>query len=297
MDYIKQLITAIFVFLHLAPALAQTGEAAFFANNEVVIKAKLNNPAFGVPVVIHSNENVERLSAEVYGKLSYPFNEVQDALVSPANWCEIVTLNLNIKACTHEENHKVMELNFYVGRKIYETPDDAYLLNYQYQLKKITKNELSIILTADKGPMGTSNYRIELQIIPAAAGTYLRIRTSYQPSLFSRLATSTYLTTLGRNKEGFSVVATAENGNPLYAKGVKGVVERNVMRYYLATVAFLDTRELPQDDRFSKRSQRWFDLTEQFARQLHEMERAEYLNIKYLERQNQNVLQARLNSF
>lgn len=295
MSYLKLLFLLFFNFLCLAVVYAFPGEAEFFNNDPDLIKAKLSDSSLGVPIFIRSNQSEGKLSAEVYGKLSYSFTEIQNALSSPANWCEIVTLNLNIKACTHQTNHKHIELDFYVGRKTYETPEDAYVLNYQYQLKEKTKNTLSIILAADEGPMATSNYRIELQAIPAPNGTYLRINTSYEPSFFSQLATSTYLTTLGRDKVGFSVVGEGKDDNPQYVKGVKGMIERNVMRYYLATMAFLDTRDLPQTNQFSTRSERWFDLTEQFVRQLHEMERAEYLNTKQLERRNQYILQAKLN--
>jgi len=295
MSYLKPLILMSFNFFALAASYAVSGEAEFFNNESGTIKAKLNNSSLGVPIFIRSKESEDLLSAEVYGKLSYPFSDIQNSLSKPANWCEIVTLNLNIKACTHQAKHKPIKLDFYVGRKVYETPEDAYLLNYQFQVEEKTPETLSIVLSADEGPMATSNYRIELQAIPAPNGTYLRIHTSYEPSFFSRVATSTYLTTLGRNKIGFSIVAKQENGEPQYVKGVKGVVERNVMRYYLATIAFLDTRELPQADQFATRSLRWFDLTEQFVQQLHEMERNEYIDAKLLERRNQYVLQAKIN--
>jgi len=295
MSYMKLLPFLGFSLYFLFASYTVAGETEFFNNNANLIKAKLDNSSLGVPIFIQSNDGEKKVSAEVYGKLSYTFGEVQNALSSPANWCEIVTLNLNIKACTHRSNHKPIGLDVYVGGKEYETPEDAYVLNYQYHLEKNTQDTISILLAANEGPMSTSNHRIELQAIPAQNGTYLRIRTSYEPSFYSRIATSTYLKTLGRNKIGFSVVANGENGDPRYVKGIKGVIERNVMRYYLATVAFLDTRDLPQADQFRTRSLRWFNLTEQFVRQLHEMERTEYLNTKQLERRNQYILQARLN--
>jgi hypothetical protein len=291
----KRLFLLFPCLLYLITNWAVSGEAEFFNDEADVIKAKLDNSSLGVPIFIRSHKSEDRLSADVYGKLNYPFSKIQQVFSSPANWCEIVTLSPNVKACTHQKKQKYNELDFYVGRKVYETPEDAYVLNYQYHLAENTADILNIVLVAKEGPMATRNYRIELQAIPAPNSTYLRIHTSYEPSFFSQLATSTYLTTLGRDKVGFSVVGSRKNGNPDYVKGVKGIIERNVMRYYLAMLAFMDTETLPNHDQFSLRNQRWFDLSEKFARQLHEMERAEYLKTKALERRNQYILQTKLN--
>ena len=59
--------------------------------------------------------------------------------------------------------------------------------------------------------------------------------------------------------------------------GVRGVVERNTMRYYLAIDAYLDA---PGPQGREKRLGEWFDDTERYARQLHEMDRDDYLAMK-----------------
>lgn len=296
MPYPNLLIILCFVFTTLIPEYAFSRESEFFNNESDLIIENLNNSALGVPIFIRSMEGKKTLKAEVYGKLDYPFKDIQNVLKTPENWCDILTLNLNIKACTFHKKYDPVKLGLYVGRKVYETPEDAQLLNYQYKQIENTPEKLSISLSADEGPMATSNYLIEFYAIPAPTGTYLKVYMSYEPSFFSRIATSTYLTTLGRDKVGFSLEKNSKTGKKSYVKGIKGIIERNAMRYYLATVAFLDTRDLPESYRFSTRSQRWFDLTEQFVKQLHEMERSEYLNTKQLERRNQYVLQARLNA-
>jgi ferric-dicitrate binding protein FerR (iron transport regulator) len=61
---------------------------------------------------------------------------------------------------------------------------------------------------------------------------------------------------------------------------VRGVVERNTMRYYLAIDSYLKTLDGPQQERQEKRLQSWFNATERHARQLHEVERDEYLQMK-----------------
>ena len=52
------------------------------------------------------------------------------------------------------------------------------------------------------------------------------------------------------------------------------------MRYYLAIVAYLDVLASPPDERLEQRLANWFDATEQYSTQLHEISREEYLQMK-----------------
>ena len=63
-------------------------------------------------------------------------------------------------------------------------------------------------------------------------------------------------------------------------RGVRGGVERNTMRYYLAIVSYLDSLALPAGERVERRLRDWFAATERFPLQLHELERDEYLAMK-----------------
>ena len=63
-------------------------------------------------------------------------------------------------------------------------------------------------------------------------------------------------------------------------RGVRGAVERNTMRYYLAIDAYLDGLSAPPADQLEKRLQTWFTATEKYPRQLHEIDRATYLDMK-----------------
>ena len=71
--------------------------------------------------------------------------------------------------------------------------------------------------------------------------------------------------------------------------GVRGVVERNTMRYYLAIDAYLGAVDAPAAEQFEKRIQTWFTATERYPRQLHELERDAYLNMKRAEYKRQNA--------
>ncbi|HKJ10016.1 MAG TPA: hypothetical protein VKA76_13100, partial [Gammaproteobacteria bacterium] len=101
-----------------------------------------------------------------------------------------------------------------------------------------------------------------------------------------------YFATFGRDKVGFTTHQV--DGKPALVRGIKGMVERNAMRYYLAIKAYLDTLNAPPDRRFDLRLQRWFALTQQYPRQLHEMDRSTYLAQKHKERRQQQALQAKV---
>ena len=53
------------------------------------------------------------------------------------------------------------------------------------------------------------------------------------------------LATLGRDKVGFSVVGRAADGRPVHVEGLRGAVERNTLRYYLAVESYLGALALP----------------------------------------------------
>ncbi len=236
---------------------------------------------------VSSEEQGGLLTARVSGVLPVDFRDLSAVLVEPANWCDFIPLVFNVKACTHDAGR----LRIYVSRKFYEAPEDSYLLDYRFQLVSRGQDGLKILLTSAEGPLGTKDYRIELEARPAAGGTLVEMVSGHRQSGMSRLAADSYLATRGRSKIGFSVSGEDRNGRPVYVKGIKGVVERNAVRYFLALVAFLETRDLPVAERFQARLESWFALTARYPRQLYEMTREEYLQAKWKERENQLRLQ------
>ena len=65
--------------------------------------------------------------------------------------------------------------------------------------------------------------------------------------------------------------------------GVRGLVERNTMRYYLAIVAFMEASRLAPERRLEARLRSWFAAVERYPVQLHEMDQQEYLEMKRVE--------------
>jgi hypothetical protein len=117
--------------------------------------------------------------------------------------------------------------------------------------------------------------------------TFIHLTYSYGYGTAGRLAMKTYLATIGSDKVGFS--KSADSGD--YIGGVRGLVERNTMRYYLAIDAYLASLSLPAGQRLDARLNRWFDATEAYPRQLHEVEKDDYIQMKHHEVQRQQTEQ------
>ena len=246
----------------------------------------------GTSISLDSSEQDEALTAEINSILHIPFETVVTALTQASNWCEIMPLHFNIKACTHETRDSGELLTVYSGRKIYEPPEDSYQMTYQFEVIRQDDELLSLRLHADHGPVNTSDYLIELDAVPVAEGTLLHIHSSYRPSWLSSMLTSTYLSTVGRNKVGFSSVD--EDGELHHVHGIRGIIERNVMRYHLAINAFFSTQSLPENQRHDATLISWFKQNDSYPQQLHEMAEAEYIEIKHQEWHNQQQLQLAL---
>ncbi len=255
--------------------------------------AELNSTLPGTNISITSSKRDGVLSAEISSIVHYPFEVVATSLARADSWCQFMPLHFNIKACTHESQLGETQLTLYSGRKGYQTASQSFLMAYDFEILHQDNNHLSLHLQAARGPANTRDYRIKVDTMKVEGGTLLHINSSYRPSLLSELLTRSYLTTLGRNKVGFSKIIDA--GESRLVQGIRGVIERNVMRSHLAIDAYLSTQPLAEASRHEAALSRWFSLNDGYPEQLHEMEKSEYLLIKRQEWQNQQRLQQALN--
>jgi hypothetical protein len=76
---------------------------------------------------------------------------------------------------------------------------------------------------------------------------------------------------------------------PVYIRGVRGVVERNTMRYYLAIEAYLDSLTEPLSRQLDSRLRNWFASTERYPRQLADGDLGSYLEMKQGEYRRQQA--------
>jgi hypothetical protein len=259
------------------------------------IEDELTENSYGIPLYIQSRIEAQSQHGDVYGIIYHPLDKVKKAFSQAANWCEIAPLHLNIKACTYQKLNGNYQVVLYSGRKFFEKLEDTHKLVYQYKAENGDDNYTRANLSAEDGPLGTSNYNITTEAIPLDdASTFIHFSYSYNQGFWTRMAMKTYLATLGRNKVGFTIIDTDFNEQPVYIAGVRGVIERNAMRYYFAIQSFLETGDKNQQNSFHARLERWFDLTEQHHTQLYEMDKKEYLDYKQKERIEQTRLQAEI---
>ena len=254
--------------------------------------AKLETNSFGLPLFLESFEQAKRVHVDVYGIFDYPFTSVVNVLSVPANWCDIVSLNPNVKACTYRELPGEWLLTFYIGRKVYQPPEDTRQVIYHYRNVDQQRNYLDIILTAGAGPFGTKDHRMRFEALALdGEKTFIHVSYSYSDSIALRLAGKAYFATLGWHKVGFTVTGTDRNGKPVYIGGPRGAIERNAVRYYLAIQSFMNTLRYPEKNRFSMMTSEWYDLTTRYRKQLFDLDRKDYLTFKTKEHMNQVMLQ------
>lgn len=254
--------------------------------------AQLETSSFGLPLYLESFERGDRVNVDVYGIFNYSFTSVVNVLKNPAHWCDIVSLHLNVKACTYREARGDRLLTFYIGRKVYQSAEDARQVMFRYRNVELQKGYLDIILGADTGPFGTKGHRMRFEALPLdGEKTFVHVSYAYNDSAALRLAAKVYFATLGRSKVGFTVTGTDRNGRQVYIGGPRGSIERNAVRYYFAIQSFMNSMRYPEESRFSVRISEWYDLTSRYKKQLFELEKKEYLSFKTAEHKNQVALQ------
>ncbi len=254
-------------------------DAAALKQKATSLQGKLSHNPFGRPLVLESKQASGDLRGDVYAVVDYPFAMVDDALKSIDHWCDILILHLNVKRCRELGAEHRIELD--IGRKFDQPVENANRLVFAWTPAASSAEYLQVLLSADEGPYGTSNYRIQVEALPVEnRKTLIHMSYAYASGMMARMAINTYLATIGRDKVGFTVVDKTADGKPVYIGGVAGLLERNTMRYYLAIEAYLDARSAAPGEQVEKRIRTWYAGTERYARQLHEMEQSEYLEMK-----------------
>jgi hypothetical protein len=239
-------------------------------------------------VYLLSTEAADRMQGDIYAQVDRPFDGLRRVLMRAEAWCDILILHINTQYCRVSRSAGQVELLAGVGRKVEQALADVYWLRFDYRVISAAEDHLEVTLRAPSGPLSTSDYRLVVEAAPLGQQqTLLHLRYAYAYGLAGRWAMQAYLATLARDKVGFTVVSRQVDGQPIYIGGVRGVLERNTMRYFLGIEAVLAAAEWPAASRQSKSLQDWFDATERYPLQLHEIEGDDYLQMKLRELQRQ----------
>lgn len=256
----------------------------------LALNSQLHNNQFQRELNLDSAESAHALQGDIYAVVDYPFTTVNTALNNPAHWCDVLILHINIKYCHASANPENTILSVNLGKKYDQALADAYRVDFNYRGMIATPDYFAVELNAANGPLSTHDYRIWIEATPLKDGrTFLHFSYAYGFGLSGRLAMKGYLATIGRDKVGFTLTSNVGSAQPTYIQGVRGVIERNTMRYYLAIDAYLANVTTAPKNQLEKRLQHWYDGTNQYARQLHEVELEEYLVMKRKEYKRQQV--------
>jgi len=274
------------LFLALWIAVASAAQAAGVLGPQAMqahyatIAPKLAASEFGAPLLLRSDETPRRIEGEVFAVVDQPFAVVSAALAEPAAWCEILMLHLNKKSCRRVTDAGGTVLRVRIGKKEPQPQDQASLLVFRWLgATKRADPEAHVVvqMEADDGPYDTNDYRFFTEAVPQGGNrTFLHMGYAFGYGGAGSVAMKIYLATVARSKIGFTRVGDK------YVGGVRGVAERNTMRYFLAIEAYLASLSLQgtREQQLEFRITRWFDGTERYARQLHELDRDDYLKMK-----------------
>lgn len=261
------LLRACVVVLLCATFTAQAQDAAGLKARHASLREQLANNPFGRALHVESNASGGAHKGEIYAVIEQPFSVVAPALARPAHWCDILTLQVNIKRCSAADGES---LTAFITRKPRDPVDSAHRVDFRYEPATPSADYLRIALSAPSGPVGTRDYRILLEAAPLdSRRTFMHMSYTYTLGRTARLAMDAYLAGAGRDKRGFSVDG-----------GERGVVERSAMRHYLGIEAYLASLAAPADRRLEARLRNWYAAISRYP-QLHEpVGRDEYVEMK-----------------
>ncbi len=280
--WIRVLLMAGAMLGHAGSALAMVDAATALHGKYTELARQLGSAPSGRPLMLESSLQAHRLRGQIHAVLPYSLAQLRAALVQPDHWCDMLMLNIKTIGCELSRQASGTRLGLHVGRTGAEELANGFRLDFAYRVQAADDNYLDMGLQADSGPSGTSDYEFRVEAIGLSDGqSFVHLSYAYSFNALAKLAMQTYLATLGQNKVGFTRDPDAPAGRDGFIGGLRALVERNAMRYFLAIDAYLQAQGAGSPAALrERRLQYWFDAAEKFARQLHEVDRETYLAMK-----------------
>jgi len=232
-------------------------------------------------LVLDSSESSDRTIGDIYALMDVSLQRLEPINREPVRWCEILLLLSNSKNCATTTDSGSPMLVMQVGTKGPQDLSSSTAMDFRFSSSKAQAPVLETLLSAENGPMGTKDGTLRLRAIALPGDqTFVHLHYSYRSNMSGRFATEVYLQTLGRGKVGFSTDAGSGN----FVGGVRGIIERNTMRYFIGLGCALQfaTTDVPAQ-RFGQMAACWYDETQRYPVQLYEMPRTDYLDMKRAE--------------
>lgn len=227
---------------------------------------------------LESSEDASHARGEVLARLDLPFPAAASALGPAASWCALLMLHPNVKQCLPLRGAAGTVLDLVMSSQRDGLFAQEHPLQLTLAVRSTDPGRLDAELFAERGPLGTRDYRIAIALAPVdASSTVLRLVYSSAFTPAGLWMAQAYVNSVARHRIGFTVVDTDAQGRPVHVRGVRGAVERNTMRFHLAVQSWLAVQSRPAAERVPAAIEAWFDASERHAAQLHEVERAEYV--------------------
>lgn len=244
----------------------QGQDAGALRKRHADLRAKLADNLFGRPLYVESSASGGAHKGEVYTVIEQPFEVVASALAHPEAWCDILKLQVNVKRCSASAG----SLAAMVTRKPRDSLEDAYRVDFRYDVAAAAADYLHVALSAPEGPLGTRDYQLWLEAAPLdSQRTFVHMSYAYSLGFMARRAMDLYLGGAGRDKPGFSVDG-----------GERGVIERSAMRYYLAIEAYLESLAAPPAERLDRRLRSWYAAITRYPQLREPVGPDEYVEMK-----------------
>jgi hypothetical protein len=274
-----------------AQSSSPTAGTAGLSDVNAILEAIAESP-FDEPIHLESEEEAREVHGRVHVVVDAPLGDLKAALDSARDWCEILFLHINVKACVHHGRAGDERITLYIGRKRYQDPEVVERVELRFHTDRLDDERLAIRLQADLGPHGLRAFDMKVQAVALEdERSLLLMRYSIGYGAMGRFTLGIYLALGGRDRIGFTVERLDEDGTPVYVDGLRGLIERNTVRFFFALQAYLE-----EPDDLEARLGRWWDLADRHPEQLREPGRDSYLAQKRRERRNQEALQARIDA-
>lgn len=217
-------------------------------------------PALPGGLRITSSQTNDVLSARLLGVIDQPFADVQAAVSDPAGWCAVLILDPNVHTC------RVAGSTVEVALGQTDTP-----VVFAFTRSPGSADHAQSRLSAPEGPFGTRDYIIGFEAAPLTPHrTLVQLTFTQRFTWAARMAMAAYFATSGRKKVGFTVVDHDAEGRPVYIGDLRGGIERNLVRYFLAIEANVASRGVPTAQQPEARVRSWLAGTERYPAQLRE---------------------------
>jgi hypothetical protein len=265
------------VCVAFASGSAQAQDAAALRARHAALHEQLANNPFGRSLHVESTTSGSAHKGEIYAVIEQPYGVVASALARAGHWCDIMTLEVNVKRCEASEE----ALAAFITRNARDPVDSAYRVDFRFALATASADYLDVALHARSGPVGTRDYEIRIKAAPLdPRRTFMHMWYAYTLGAMARFAMDAYLAGAGRDKVGFSVVERLPDGRPVHVDGVRGMVERNAMRHYLGIEAHLDSLGASSGQRLEARLRRWYAATARYPQLRETVGADEYVEMK-----------------